>query len=351
LPFSRPTLQQIAARIKVDVQGALSGTAAFFRRSFERAVTGALAGASHHLHGHLAWLTLQINPRTADPDIVETVHGEPFGVFKKDAEFTKLTVSAPGANGTTVTIGTVWLRSDDVRYTTDATVVVSGGAAVLALTAEIAGDDANCEDGVVLELESPIAGMTGTATVTSTTQEGTDLETPEEYLARVIARHQTPPRGGAQGDYETWALEVAGITRAWEFPRTPKLGQVTVYVVNDDDSPITVSGGKLDEVVDYISQPGRKPSTGDVFAYTPTLAPVDFTISGIPVEVRDAVTAELAALLARVGTPAGMTIALSQIDEAISIAPGESDHELVAPVAAVAVPFGSLPVIGTITWV
>lgn len=353
MAFSRPTLQQIAARVKTDIQGALGGTAAFFRRSAERAIAGALAGTSHQLHGHLAWVARQLDPRTADEDILESVHGEPYGVYRKDAVAAQLTVSAPGSNGVLVPADTVWLRSDGVRYTTDDAVTVASGVAVLALTAEVADDAGNCEDGTELEIESPIVGLDGTATVTATTTEGTDRETADDYLVRVLERRQTPPRGGAPGDYVDWVLEVAGVTRAWEYPRQEGAGTVTVYAVNDADDPITLSGGKITEIEEHLEQPGYAPSTVAVYVYTPTLQeiPTDIELTPDDTDVRAAVQAELAALYTRVGTPGGVTIELSQISEAISIAAGEVSHVLNAPLADVVIPFGSLPVVDSSpTW-
>lgn len=351
MPFSRPTLQQIAARVKTDIQGALRGTAAFFRRSAERAIAGALAGASHQLHGHMAWIARQLDPRTADEDILESVHGEPYGVYRKDAVAAQLMAEAPGTNGVLVPAGTVWSRSDGARYMTDAAVTVASGIAVLSLTAETAGDAANCADGTELDIESPIVGLEGTAMVAATVKDGSDRETPDDYLVRVLERRQTPPRGGAPGDYVDWVLEVPGVTRAWEFPQHEGAGTVTVYAVNDADDPITLSAAKIAEIEDYLDEPGRQPSTVDVYVFTPTLQEVQTEIvltveSGADVgTVQAAVQAELAALYDRIGTPGGMTIPLSQIHEAISLAVGEESHILIVPSADVAVPFGSLPVV------
>jgi uncharacterized phage protein gp47/JayE len=357
LAFSRPTIATIAARVKTDVQGELETDAAFYDDSFERATVGSMAGVSHQLHGHLAWIARQLDPRTADDDIVESVHGEPFGVFKKDAVAAKLTFEAPGTNGTTVTAGTVWVRSDGARYTVDDTVVVSGGVAELDLTAEVADAASNCADETVLELLTPIAGMDGDGEVAGTTTTGTDRETPADYLVRVLARKQTPPRGGASGDYIDWTLEVAGVTRAWEYPALEGLGTVTIYAVNDAADPITLSGGKITEIEDYIDEPGRKPVTHAVYVFTPTLQTIDMTINLSPntADVRTAVQAEIVAMLAREASPGntdgtGTTVKLSKLNEAISIAADEDDHAIVSPVADVAVPFGSLAVIGTITW-
>lgn len=359
MPLSRPTPQQIAARVKTDIQGSLEGTAAFYRLSFERANAGALTGVSHTLHGHLAWIALQADPRTADDDMVETIHGEPFGVYKKDAEFTQLTIEAPGTNGTLVSAGEVWIRSDGTRYTVDDSATVSGGIATLQITAEEAGDSANCDDGTVLELLTPISGMDGDGTVTATTNTGTDLESPEDYLVRVLARRQTPSRGGATGDYVDWTLEVAGVTRAWEYPNLEGLGTVTIYAVNDAADPITLGSPKLTEIEDYLDQPGRKPVTVEVAAFTPTLQhlTLEINISPNTSEVKAAVLAELQAMLAREATPGNSdgsdtAVKLSHINEAISLAADEDDHVVVSPVVDVVVPFGSLPVIeaGDITW-
>jgi uncharacterized phage protein gp47/JayE len=358
VPFNRPSFQGISARVKGDLASALGSTAAFFRRSVERALQGAQAGVSHQLHGHMDWVARQLDPRSADADMVEKVHGEPFGVYRKDAEFAQLTIEAAGSNGTTVDAGTVWVRSDGARYTTDDTGVVADGVVELAITAEEAGDSYNCDartvddDGTELSLESPIVGMAGTAEVTATTNEGTDLESDDDYLARVLARRRSGAgiRAGALGDFEQWALEVAGVTRAWDFPRKPRAGWVTIYAVNDAGDPITLSGPKLAELEAYIGQPGRKPSTAQVAVLTPTLVPVDFEIQGVPSGAQEAVRTELRALLRQVGSPRGITIALSKINEAISIAPGEDSHVLVSPATDVVVPVGSLPVLGEVVF-
>jgi uncharacterized phage protein gp47/JayE len=355
MPFSRPTLQQIAARVKLDLQGALSGTAAFFRHSFERASGNALAGVSHGLHAHLDWLARQINPLTADDDIVETVHGAPWGVNKKEAVATRLTIVSTGSstNGTIVPAGTVYTRSDAVAYTVDAPGgTVAGGIVSLNITAQIPAAAGNAGNGTILTIGSPIAGLTSTATVTSTLESGSDREDPTVYLGRVVLRRQTPPKGGAEGDYLRWALEVAGVTRGWELPRLEGPGTVTLYLVNDEGIPITLDGSKLTEVATYLDQAGRQPTTVDAFVRTPTLytIPMSIAISPNTSAVREAVELEIDDFFNRDGTPEGQTITLSQLNEAISIAPGEETHQLTFPTGDLAIPVGSLPVRGVISW-
>lgn len=352
MPFSRPTLPTIIARVKNDIAGSFGTTAALFRRSFERFASNAIAAVSHQLHGHLDWIAAQIDPRTADPDIVESAHAAPWGIYRKEAVAWQGTATGTGTNATIIPAGTVFARSDDVTYTVDEDATITGGTVTLALTCEDAGADGSCDNGVELQVQSPVAGFDGTATVASTTTAGSNEESDAALLERALQRRQNPPKGGGHGDYEGWALEVPGITRAWEFPRQEGAGTVTLYVVNDDDDPITVDSSKIEEVEDYLDQPGRQPTTVDVFVYTPTPVPIDMTIDISPntAEVQAAVEAELNAALARDATPGGMTVLLSKLNEAISVAPGEEDHDLSVPSANVSIPFGSLPVVGTITW-
>ena len=352
MPYSRPTLAQIYARVKTDIGGALDSYAAFFRRSFERGVGGALSAVSHQLHGHLAWIALQIDPRTADPDIFESAHASPRGITKRAAVAAKLTITATGTTGTPVPAGTGYVRADGELYTTDALGTVTGGIITLAITAVVAGAAANCDDGDELTLSSPIAGLSTNALVASTVTDGSDIESDDELLARYLQRLQTPPRGGAPGDYVAWALEVPGVTRAWEYPRREGAGTVSIYVVNDALDPPTVGAGTIAEVAAYMDSAGRQPVTARAPVYTPTIYPLNMTINIAPntPAVRAAITASLDATLFVVANPGGMTVLVSVLDESISITPGETDHLLVSPVADVVIPFGSLVRVGTITW-
>lgn len=355
MPFNRPTLPQIAARVKVDIATALDSTAAFFRRSFERGVQMAMSGVSHHLHGHLAWIARQLDPTSADPDMVEKIHGNPWGITKIAAVQSVHTISATGTNGTIVTTSAAYIRSDGVRFAVTLGGTVSGGTVSLEITADDAGDSGNMDVGEIVTIESPIAGLATTATVTERLVDGSDEETDEDYLDRVLQRRRTPPRGGAEGDYVAWLLEVPGIARAWEYPRREGAGTVTCYVLDEDTdtgAPIAVTAAKLTECTEHLNTPGRQPTTADVYVYTPTLYPINYTISIKPntAAVQAAITTELQAMTRRVASPDGVTVLLSTINEAISLAPGETDHVTALPAANVVVPFGSHPTVGSITF-
>lgn len=95
-----------------------------------------------------------------------------------------------------------------------------------------------------------------------------------------------------------------------------------------------------------------RPVTAQLTVFAPIAAPLPLVIRVSPStpEVRASIEAEYADLLGREAQPGG-TILISHIREAISLAAGEFDHELISPLGnAVASP-GSLFVPGAIAWV
>ena len=350
---NRPTLAQLRARIKTDLQGELENSAAFYGKSFERGVANALAGASHHQHDHLDWLAEQMDPRKCSVDLLESLHGAPWGIYPVAAGEATLVATSTGTNGVDVPQGTVYTREDGTRYAVDALETVAGGVVTLSLTAEIAGSSANVDDGAKLTISSPIPGLSAEATVSSTSILGYDEEDIDTtYRERLIVERQTRARGGAKNDFLRWVAEVAGTTRRWEFPKLLGAGTMVVYAVNDDDNPITLTTEKLDEIAAHLDQAGKQPAIATVYVRTPFLQEVnpEIHISPNTQAVRDAVEAELKSMLARDAHPGGYTLALSKIREAISIAPGEEKHVLVSPTADIVHPVGFLPIVGTITW-
>jgi uncharacterized phage protein gp47/JayE len=185
--------------------------------------------------------------------------------------------------------------------------------------------------------------------------DGTDEETTEDFRARVLLRLQEPPQGGADQDYEAWALAVAGVTRVWVYEHEDGLGTVTVRFVRDNEDPIIPSAGEVTTVQDALDD--ERPVTHDVTAAAPTADPIDFTFTALDPDttaIRDAIEAELVDLFAREAEPgdgAGRgEILLSWIRTAIGVAVGDGDYTLSAPSADITPATGELPTVGDFTW-
>ena len=254
-------------------------------------------------------------------------------------------------NGTSVPALTQTQRADEVPFETQTPGVIAGGTVTADGAAVVAGLDGNTDAATVMTMASPITGIDTNVTVAAGgLVGGADLEDPEDLRVRLLDRIRVQPLGGAETDYIKWALEVPGVTRAWVYPNHLGPGTVGLRFVRDDDpGSIIPSAGEVTEVQDYIDI--LRPVTADFLAIAPVAAPLAFTIDITPdtAAIRSAVEAELTDLIRRAAEPGG-TLYLSQINEAISIATGETDHTLTVPAANVTTGTGILTTMGAITW-
>lgn len=349
MPFMRPTLPQLIDRDAADIESRLPTVDARLRRSILGVLARMHAGSVHGLYGYLDYISKQVMIDTADETYL-TRHAAIWGIARKAAAPAKGNAIFTGTTGVTVPAGTALQRSDGTEFTTDVDGTLAAGTVTVAVTATVGAAASNTAANTSLQLVSPIAGVTSSATVDSLgLTGGTDIETLDAWRARLLERVQRPPHAGTSDDYIAWALEVAGVTRAWCYPLEGGNGTVTVRFVRDNDASLIPDATEVTTVQNYIA--AKKPIGATLTVAAPVAAPLNFSITLTPSTqaVKDAVTAELQDMLLRDAQPGG-TILLSHINEAISIATGETDHVLTAPTADVTHTVGQLATMGTITW-
>jgi len=351
MTFTRPTIAQLIARAKSDIETRLPGADAQVRESVEAVLARVTAGSGHSLHGHLVWLSKQLFPDTAENEIM-VKWAAIWGITKTAAVAANGTLDITGSNGSTCPDLTEWQDTNGNIYIQDGDATIAGGSATITLEADVAGADGNQSIGATLSLVSPVAGIDSDGTVSGTgITGGTDEEDNDALQARVLLRLQSPPKGGGPNDYVQWALEVAGVTRVWEIANGDGAGTVVVYFVRDNDSPIIPDSGEVTTAQNYLDT--KAPITADVNVYAPTASPIAVTFTSLTpntAAVQAAIEAELEALFLRAADPIGSTIPLSQINEAISIATGETDHVISAQAADITPSVGQLPTVGTSTF-
>lgn len=348
--ITRPTLKDLIERVKQDFESELAGSDAHLRRTVEYVLARIMAGLAHGEYGYLyGYVMRQIFPDTAD----ETHFwrwAAIWGMERKAAVYWQGTYRFTGTDTTEIPAATTLQRSDGLTYTTDALAEISGTYVDVTITASEPGADWNCETGQTLSLTSPITGIDADGTVQATTQTGVDLESKSDGLTRLLQLIREPPSGGGPGDYVRWALEIAGVTRAWEFPQQTGPGTVSVAFVRDDETPITPDLAERNEVLDYINE--YAPVTADVSVIELTAVAVDITLTSLTpntAAVQAAIEDAVADYLLREAEPNG-TLYLSAINEAISSASGETDHVMSVPAADLIYTIGQMPVLGTITF-
>lgn len=350
MAFARPSLSTLVRWAQSDIESRLSGAAASVRRTFEFVMARVVAGAAHGLHGHLVWLSKQLFPDTAEDVFAERWAGI-WGLERVAAVKASGTVDITGVNLTVCPDQTEWQDGTGQIYIQDGDVTIAGGVATITVDAQLAGVEGNQSVGAQLSLVTPVAGIDSTGTVSgSGLTGGADQETVDSLRSRLLERLQTPPKGGGPGDYVAWAKEVNGVTRAWEIANGDGLGTVVVYFARDDDLDPIPDSTEVQDVQDYLDTVA--PITADVNVYAPTAVDLDLTIAATPdtAAVRTAIEAALEDYIIANGGANGVTFPLSQLDEAISLATGETSHVMSVPAAAPTYTVGQLPVLGTITW-
>lgn len=345
--FNRPSLLDLVDRIRADIASRLAVDDPLRRADME-VYARVHAGSAHGMYGYLDWMVKQLLPDTAEAEYLDrhaaiwlTVPREPAVAATGQVTFTIQT-------GAVIPAGTVVRAFDSTEYQTTADATVVGLTATAPITAVIAGIAGNRASGQTLTLASPISGVQASA-LGGLLSGGTEIESDDNLRARVLTRIQTPPHGGSALDYVTWAKEVAGVTRAWCYPQELGVGTVTVRFMRDGDVNPIPDAGAVAAVLAYIN--ALRPVTAALTVVAPVAVPLNFSITLTPstTTVRAAVQSALADLISRDAVPGG-TILLSHINEAISLATGETDHVLSAPSASVMNTTGNITTLGTITW-
>ena len=350
MPFNRPDLTTIRERIDADIRARMPDAAPELRRTLIGILAAAEAASVHGLYGYQAWIARQLLVDTAEAEMLDR-HGSIWGVVRKAATAATGTITLTGLDGSVIPAGTLLQRADGAQFGSDTEVTIAAGTASAAITALEAGTAGNTPAAAQFSLISPVTGVDGTDTADAAgLTGGTDTEPDADYRGRIMDRIREAPHGGNANDYVTWALEVAGVTRAWCYPQELGPGTVTVrFVVDNDAAGPIPDAGQVAELQAYIDS--VRPVTADVTVVAPIAVAIDPEIQLTPATaaVQAAVQTELADMLAREAEPGG-TILLSHIREAISIAAGEADHVLISPAADVTHTTGEFAVLGTITW-
>ncbi len=355
MPFARASLAELIDRVRGDIRGRLEIGGPLLRRAMADVLGSVWAGGIHLLYGYLDWLAKQLFADTAER--IELLRKAAlYGITPTAATFATGNVTATGTNGTSIPSETILKLDAATSYRVTTGQVIASGTATLPVAAVLAGAAANIAEGETLTFESPIDFVNSSATVASGgIAGGVDEEDTEEVRDRFLLRLQEPPQGGADQDYEAWALAAPGVTRAWVYPHELGLGTVVVrFVLDNDPGSIFPDAGEVAVVQAALDD--QRPITAEVTALAPTQLSVAFTIELEPdnADTRAAVTAELDDLMIRVAEPgdgAGRgTILLSKIFTAIGIAEGVEDFTMTVPSADVVPGTGQLPVRGTITW-
>ena len=351
MPFARPSLAELDARLAADIESRLPGADPRLRRSMLGILARTVAGAHHELYGYLDWLARALFPDTAEAAELGR-WAVVWGITRHAATSAAGTLTVTGTSGIVVPSGTVWRSGAGVEYAASAAATLADGTATVSVTARIPGRAGNAATAVKVSLVTPIAGVVSEAAVATAIAGGAEAESDDSLRTRLLDRIRRPPSLGTSADYVRWARAAhPAVTRAWCQSLTSGLGTVSVLFMTDAATDDGIPASTVVDAVDaYIE--ARRPVTADVTVEAPTAVGLDVTLSSVDPDtaaVRAAVEAEIADLVRRESEPGG-TILLSHLREAISAAAGERDHVLTSPTADVTHTATQIAVPGDITW-
>lgn len=352
MSYDIPTPSEIQKRQEAESALATGNQRASIAGTPENAIARSTTITVNGLYNFLHFISQQILPTTSEDEYLEEHANFWLDEGRKDPSAALGPVIVVGTVGASIPAETIVTRPDGETYTFDEDITIPAAGTVEGrVTSDAVGLSLNTAAGITLTLSAPIVGISSITVGDDGLTGGSNEEGDDFVLDRIIDRVQTPAQGGSINDYITWAKEVPGVTRA--FAQQSDAGVVTVdvtLVMDNKTDNIIPSETELQTVRDYIE--GVRPVGARPYVFAPATQAIDFSIALNPntVAVQTAVRAELEDFFTREATPNGVTLYLSRISESISVATEEFQHELGAPEDNIVIDFGTLPVLGEITW-
>jgi len=166
--------------------------------------------------------------------------------------------------------------------TATGTITASVTRAVIDIESNSVGIDTNLNLNEQLTLQSPIAGVDNIALVTfDTIGGGADVESDESLRARLIFKLQNPVTLFNAIQIELTLRELAFVDRVFVFEITPAVGQVTIYVLKENNELPTAS--EIQQMEDKIEETilPANTSISDVIIAAPAEIIVPFTFTSL----------------------------------------------------------------------
>lgn len=378
MPYPRPTLSELRQQVATDINAQLPGADALLRYSNLGIAGEVMAALASGHYGYLDWIARNSVPFTAIDEHLEGWAALK-GVIRKAAAPASGAAAFVAADGAVIRAGTAVNRRDGVGYVVTADAVAAAGTITVQVRAIAPGVSGNASVGTAMTIAAGVAGVNASGSVSTELDGGSDVEPDDELRSRMLAVYANPPQGGTLTDFENWAREVPGVTRAWARRGVMGPGTVAVLFMMDvvrselDGFPQGSNGVAADEARDVIA-------TGDqllvanalsrrqsVIALSYALAPMQNIVSlkiaglaGSNAATRAAIAEAVRSAFVRHAEPGGTTY-LYAIESAIASVPAATGFVLTevtctagavepGPVGNVVSSLNALATLGSITY-
>lgn len=350
--YIRPSIQEITKQIENDIYSRMHGTSRPARFSVNKILSRVLGGSVHLVYGYVEYIMKQILVDTADSEYLER-HGLIWGVNRKPPIKAIGYIIFSGNVDSKIPAFTKVQTSDGFVFQTLFDVVVGAvGTCKVKIEAMIASSEGDLPSNTILTLISPIAGVSSICAIdTGGTYSGADLESDDSLRSRILDRIRNAPCAGNKRDYENWALEIPGVTRACCYPQYQGDGNVGLTFVRDNDENIIPNEQQLLDVYNFIRNVMPVAATLKIFA--PRTHIVDFLIKSTDTstEAVKLVRDQLEFLFFNVASPTyhtGTVVYLTEILEALSSLKQIGRMTLITPASDISIDQFSVGIVGKI---
>ncbi len=337
MPYPIQTFQQIRDRYLQAVVN-LNPSAAIGPDSDHFVRGSATAAVLEGLYAHQAWVFRQAFPDLADADYMEKRANQE-GLTRKAAAAATGTVRFSGTAGSAVPSGQQVFTAQGIYYQTTAVGVISGAGTVdIAAQALIAGAEGNQSNNTPATVNAPPSGVLAAASLLLMSG-GSDTESDEALLERLLIELAEEAQGGNETDYKRWALSVPGVARAYVFSVRRGLSTVDVVPMPDSGLPSAPLLVAVQAVLDA-KRPVGMSNIQPVLALAPTAVPTavtgtltlaaGYSLSTVLPLVQSAINQVFGQLAP------GETLIRSKLISAIMNVEGVTDVTLAAPLGNVA---------------
>lgn len=250
-----------------------------------------IGGVVSGVYGDLALLENDIFPQSARHDAIGqhlfTFFPPPNNTFKSSTPAVG-PVMVGGQPGTQIPVSMILTYTNGNQYQPQAQTTLEAATGLIEVQSVAAGQAQNLQQGAVLNISNPPAGLNATGVVFGAPlASGTDPESDAAAQARILARLQSPPAGGNTADYENYAEAVPGVVDANVIRFIYGPGTVGVVITSgttDIDAAInagqpiirTPSSELLDTVLTALMS--QVPETDCVYVLPPAEVPINVTV-------------------------------------------------------------------------
>lgn len=234
-----PTIAELSAQIKADLEAAYGGTIPIFGKIFLRAVIAVQAGKLKIIYLGIAFLQKNQFIDSADAE-ARGGNLERFGRVKLGrnpfpAVAGQYTVEVTGTPGAIIPVDTTFKGNDDSTspgklFILDAAKVMTGATDTITLRALGAGLGSKLVVTDNVTATAPILNIDSVGVVTVELVGAAAGEELEEYRGKGLQAFRTEPQGGAATDYRLWANDAQGVEKVYPYAKSGADGEINLFV-------------------------------------------------------------------------------------------------------------------------